>query len=105
MIMPERGEVWWYEPQEEKRRPYLILTRTEAIPVLNFVLGVPLTSTVRGIRSEVALGPDDGIPVECVATFDNLRSIQRSLLTTRMAVLDDTKMRVVCDALKFVTAC
>lgn len=103
--MPERGEVWWYEPEHEKRRPYLILTRSEAIEVLTFVIGVPLTSTVRGIRSEVLLGPDDGLPVECVVSLDNIRSVQRSLLTNQLTVVSPLKMQSVCDALKFVVAC
>jgi mRNA-degrading endonuclease toxin of MazEF toxin-antitoxin module len=29
-----RGEVWWHEPPGEKRRPVLILTRTEAKSLL-----------------------------------------------------------------------
>ena len=103
--MPERGEIWWYEPEDEKRRPYLILTRSEAVAVLSFVVAVPLTSTIRGIRSEVTLGRVDGVSVDCVISLDNIRSVQRSLLTSRMSTLSPTKLEAVCDALKFVVAC
>ena len=49
-----RGEVWWAEHPDAGRRPYLVLTRQAAIPVLNRVLAVPATRTVRGIPTEVA---------------------------------------------------
>ena len=57
-----RGEVWWVERPEVGRRPHLILTRDAAVPVLGALLAVPATRTVRGIASEVELGPEDGMP-------------------------------------------
>jgi mRNA interferase MazF len=53
----KRGEVWWYEDPRARRRPFLILTREAAIPVLNQVLAVPATRTIRAIPTEVPLGP------------------------------------------------
>ena len=41
--------------------------------MLNSVLAAPVTRTVRGIPTELHLGPDDGMPTVCAATFDNLR--------------------------------
>lgn len=103
--MVTRGEIWWYEPPDEKPRPYLILTRDEALSVLNRVHGVPTTSTVRGIPSEVRLSPDDGMPAECALSFDNLRLIRRSLLTRRITELPEYRWPEVCAALNFTIAC
>jgi mRNA-degrading endonuclease toxin of MazEF toxin-antitoxin module len=54
-----RGEVWWYEDPEEPPRPWVILTRDEAIDGLKKVLAAPATRTIRGIQTEVRVGRDD----------------------------------------------
>src|SRR5207244_9245567 len=59
-----RGEVWWGEIRDVGRRPFLVMTRNAAIPVLNSVLAAPVTRTVRGLPTELVLGPEDGMPVE-----------------------------------------
>jgi mRNA interferase MazF len=100
-----RGEVWWYEHPQAGRRPVLVLTRGEAIPVLNQVLAVPATTTVRGIPTEVPLGPDDGMPADCVLAVDNLTLVRQALCTDRIASLSPAKLRAVCDALALATAC
>ena len=58
----KRGDIYWYEHPEAGRRPWLILTRSEAIPVLNQVLAVPATRTIRLIPIEVPLDEGDGMP-------------------------------------------
>ena len=80
MVMPSQGEVWWAEA-EDKRRPMLVVTRTEAIPVLTWILVAPITRTIRGIPTEVNLDIDDGMPAPCVAAFDNLQPIRKAFLT------------------------
>jgi mRNA interferase MazF len=62
-MRPARGEVWWGEATDEKGRPYLVLTRDEAIPVLRAILVAPVTRTVRGIPTEVPLGSEEGLPL------------------------------------------
>jgi mRNA interferase MazF len=100
-----RGEVWWYEDPRAGRRPFLILTRDAAIPVLNQVLAAPVTRTVRGIPTEVALGVDDGMPDDCALTLDNVTVIRPALCTERITRLDPVRMREVCDALAVAAAC
>jgi mRNA interferase MazF len=100
-----RGEIWWYEPPDEKPRPYLILTRDQALSVLDRVHGVPTTSNVRGIPSEVRLSPDDGMTAECALSFDNLRLIRKSLLTRRITALPEYRWSEVCEVLNFTLAC
>ena len=105
MSEPRRGEVWWGELPGVGRRPFLVMTRTAAIPVLNTVLAAPLTRTVRGIPTELALGPDDGVPAECAAGFDNLRVVPKANLVARVCVLDGVRMTQACGALRAAVDC
>jgi mRNA interferase MazF len=103
--MVNRGDICWLEFPDEKRRPALILTRAEAIPVMQKVIISYLTSTIRGIPTEVLLRVEDGVPRECVANLDNLRSVPRALLTEPITSLSGTRMREVCKALAIATGC
>lgn len=105
MVMPARGEVWWAEDADLGRRPVLVLTRDAAIPVLDWLLVAPLTRTVRGIPTEVALGAEDGLGEPCAATLDNVRPVRRSLLTDRITTLGPDRMHDACAALAIAVAC
>jgi mRNA interferase MazF len=100
-----RGEIWLYEPPEEKRRPMLVLARDEAIDGLADVIAVPATRTVRGLDTEVQVGPDDGMHVESVLTLDNTLSAEKIHLRKRITTLGPAKMRAVCAALGKATGC
>ena len=77
-----QGDIWWAE-SELGRRPVLVVTRNEAIDVLNKVVVAPITRTVRDIPTEVPLNTDDGLPHRSAASFDNLRAVAKSHLTER----------------------
>jgi mRNA interferase MazF len=100
-----RGEVWWYEDPAAGRRPACILTRQAAIAALNAVLVVPATRTTRGIPTEVALSADDGMPEDCVLTFDNLTTVPKLYLTSRITRLGPAKLAELCTALDVATDC
>jgi mRNA interferase MazF len=101
----KRGEVWWVEAPDEGRRPHLILTRDTVIPVLSALVGVPATRTVRGIPTEVALGPEDGMPEICALTLDNVRTLRKGYFVERICALGPNRMASVCRALAVATAC
>ncbi|CAN5291676.1 type II toxin-antitoxin system PemK/MazF family toxin [soil metagenome] len=103
--MVARGEMWWYEHAEAGRRPYLVLTRTGAVAVLNQVLAVPATRTRRGIPTEVVLDESDGMPGPCVLTLDNLSLIRPALCVERITRLREDRLAEVCRALQIATAC
>jgi mRNA interferase MazF len=105
VTQPRRGEVWWGEMESVGRRPFLVMTRSAAIPVLESVLAAPVTRTIRGIPTEVHLDETDGMPIECVASFDNLRIVPTSLLVERQCTLDPLRMLEACDALRIATDC
>jgi mRNA interferase MazF len=100
---PRQAEVWWAEV-ETMRRPVLVVTRSEAIPVLSSIVVAPVTRTVRGIPTEVSLGPEDGLPVECAAAFDNLQRINRSALTNRVGDIAPRR-EAICGALRALADC
>lgn len=103
--MVSRGDVCWAELPDAGRRPVLVLTRSEAIPVLPRILVAPLTRTIRGIPSEVRLGSEDGVPKECVASFDNLQLTDRDALVDPITTLSGPRMHEVCRALAIATGC
>lgn len=105
MSEPRRGEVWWAEVEHLGRRPFLVMTRSAGIPVLNAVLAAPVTRTVRDIPTEVSLGPDDGMPAECAASFDNLRVVPKAYLVERVCVLDTSRLAEACAALSAAVEC
>jgi mRNA interferase MazF len=105
VVTPAWGEIWWGETPDEKPRPYLVLTRDVAIPVLSWILAAPVTSRVRGIPTEVALGPGDGLPIDCAASMDNVASVRKAHLIRRMGALDRSRRRDVCEALAAATDC
>lgn len=103
--MVSRGDVCWVEFPDEKRRPALVLTRNEAIPVMRDVAVAYLTRTIRDIPTEVRLGTEDGLPAECVISLDNLRTVSRTLLTEPITSLSGPRMHEVCKALAIATGC
>ena len=83
---PVQGEIWWAEAMD-KRRPVLIVTRSEAVPVLTWIVVAPVTRTVRGIPTEIPLGPEHGLDEPCVASCDSLQPVRSSFLTSRVGAL------------------
>ena len=100
-----RGEVWWAEHPDWGRRPGLVLTRQEAIGSLNQVLLVLATTTIRGLPTEVELGPEDGMPRTCVLNLDHTDTVGKGHLTERITALSPERMNEVCRALSAATGC
>lgn len=105
MSEPRRGEIWWGEIEDVGRRPFLVMTRSASIPVLHNVLAVPLTRTIRGIPTELALSPEDGMPTECAASFDNLRVVPKAYLVDRLTSLSSLRLAEACRALRAAVDC
>jgi mRNA interferase MazF len=102
---PRRGEVWWGEIEEVGRRPFLVMSRSAAIPVLHNLLAAPITRTVRNLPTELPLGPGDGLPTECAASFDNLRVVPKAYLVDRLCQLDPMRLVEACKALRSAVDC
>jgi mRNA interferase MazF len=102
---PSRGEVWWGEVPQVGRRPYVVLTRDVAIPVLRRVVVAPVTRTIRGVPSELPLGRDEGLDVDCVASMDNVLTLSKSMLVQRIGALRPERRHELCQALSAAVDC
>jgi mRNA interferase MazF len=94
-----RGDVYDVE-FEGGRRPAVIVTRDVAIPVLGNVCVVDVTSTVRGLGTEVPLGPAQGLARECAANCDNISTIPKFALGRRRGALGPEELRRLGAALR-----
>ena len=103
--MVAQGELWLLEPSNGKRRPVLVVSRNEAIPVLNNLVVAPVTSTIRLIPTCIAVGRDEGIDHDSVANFDNLASVPKTALTTRLGSLGSEQRHRICEALRALADC
>lgn len=103
--MVSRGAVFWLELELEGRRPVCVLTRDAAIPTLANVVVALVTTRVRGLPSEVLLGPEDGLPQPCVVSLDNLRTVPKAQLVEPITTLGPDRLAALCDALRSATDC
>jgi mRNA interferase MazF len=95
-----RGEIRWYTYKlPDKRRPVLLLMRSDIIEQLNEIIVVPATRTIRGLSTEVLLTPDDGMPVMCALNFDHVALAQRTRVGPVLAVLDEQRWSEIRNAL------
>jgi mRNA interferase MazF len=105
-----RGEVRLYQfaagtRTNDKKRPALVLTRNTAITYLSTVTVAPVTSTIRGVPSEVLLNEDDGMKSPCAVNLHNAVTVSQQRLGKRVAQLSSARMNEVCAALRFSLGC
>lgn len=97
--------MWWANaPPPIGRRPVVLVSREQIYGVRRHVTVVPLTTIVRNIPTEVALGPDDGVPKRCVANADSITTIDKRRLSGFMCALERSKIDVLDKAIKFALA-
>ena len=101
-----RGEIWMYRfKAPDKRRPVVVLSRQEVIPLLHTVMVAPITSVRRGAPSEVFLGAGEGLKHESAANLDHVQTIEQNRLVTFVGTVGPAKMREMCAALAIATGC
>jgi mRNA interferase MazF len=102
----ERGEVRLYRfPAPDKERPVLVLTRGSALRYLARVTVAPITSSLRGVPSEVVLDIEDGMKQRCAVNLHNLVTVSSAGLGRRLTQLGEGKLREVCGAIGFALEC
>ena len=92
-------------PRPDKRRPVVVLTRDTAIPYLAAVTVAPITSTIRGVASEVQLSEADGMKSPCAVNLHNLVTVPKDWLGRRVAGLSPEHLEEICSALGFALGC
>jgi mRNA interferase MazF len=97
-----RGEVWWARmPAPAGRRPVVLVSRDSAYPVRTAVTVLEVSTRIRGIASEVALGTRDGLPRKCVVNADNIQTIPKNWLDARLTTLRSEKLVDLEAAIRF----
>lgn len=86
----------------DKTRPALILTRASKLHLLVWVTIAPITSTIRGITSEIAVGPRNGLDQACVISCDNITTVRKEAVGDTLGLLFDDQepelARAISDA-------
>ena len=82
-----------------------MLTRNSAIPVLKRVTVASISRRTRGIPTEVNLDADDGMPMPCAVSLDNLGEAWKAMLTGHLTTLSPSRMDEVCQALNIALGC
>jgi mRNA interferase MazF len=98
-----RGDLYWADlGPPAGRRPVCVVTRDAAIDVLHAVVCVPITRTIRGIRSEVEVGDAEGLPATSVIACDTVLTVPKSVLDERpLGRLDVVKRAALDGALRY----
>lgn len=100
-----RGEVWLAEVGR-KRRPVLVLTRTEVLDVRALVTVAEISTSARGLAAEVEIDHREiGLDRACVINCDGLHTIAQSTLTTRVGEISEPTLRQVCSAVSYAIGC
>lgn len=100
-----RGDVYWLEAPDTPRRPACVLSRDAALPYLSRVVVVTATTNVRGIPTEVPVGPEDGLPTTSVLALDNIERVPPAYLQAQITTLSQARMLEICRALAIATGC
>jgi mRNA interferase MazF len=100
-----RGEIWFADVGRGGDRPVLVLTRDPVADRIDAVVVAHITTTIRGLTSELRLGVDDGVTRDCVVSFDNLHTVPRSAFRRRITSLRPSRLDEVCDRLADALGC
>lgn len=100
-----RGEVWFAEVGR-KRRPVLVLTRSEVIDVRALVTVAEVTTSIRDIAAEVGFDWEEaGLDRPSVINCDGLHTITKGSLTTFAGSVSEATMERVCSAVGYALGC
>lgn len=97
-----RGEIWQFAfPRPDRRRPVLVLTRQDMIGPLSTVTVAPLTSTIRGVASEVVVGAEVGLKQPSAINLHHVATVPRAGLRSFVGTVPEEVMQRVRAALLF----
>jgi mRNA interferase MazF len=98
-----RGEIWLAEP--DRPRPVVVLTREPLGRLVDSVIVGPVTSTVRGLSTEVGLSEADGMRRPCAVNLDNLHLLPRGRLVRRVGRASPGTLQAICAAAAEAIGC
>ncbi len=84
----------------DKARPVLVLTRELVRPLLSTVTVAPITTTVRGLSTEVPVDEANGLAQASVVSCDNVTTIPTSALGVQIGALLDRQEQMLSSAIR-----
>ncbi len=100
-----RGELWLAEAGR-KRRPVLLMTRSEVLDARSLVTVVEITTSIRGLAAEVDIDHLElGLHRPSVINCDGLHTVAQASLTGPIGRVEDDIMRKVCSAVSYALGC
>ncbi|MDO8211015.1 type II toxin-antitoxin system PemK/MazF family toxin [Conexibacter sp. CPCC 206217] len=84
----------------DKTRPVVVLTREPVRPHLTSVTIAPITTSVRGLSTEVAVGEANGLAVPSVISCDNITTIPTGALGRQIGLLLDGQEPALSEAIR-----
>ncbi len=101
-----RGQIWMLGlPRPDKRRPVLVLSRPALIAVLHTVTVAAVTRTLRGVPTEVELGPEVGLKESSCVNLVNVFTVPKAQLRSFVGTVPQELMQTVCEALAVAVGC
>ena len=101
-----RGDIRLFRfARPDKQRPVVVLTRASIVDHLARVTVAPVTSTIRGVASEVALGTEDGLKQPCAINLHNIVTVPKEGLGRRVAQLNERRLDQICAAIAYALGC
>jgi mRNA-degrading endonuclease toxin of MazEF toxin-antitoxin module len=101
----KQGEIWLAQVGR-KRRPVLVLTRSEVLDVRALVTVAEITTSMRGLAVEVLLDHDElGLDRESAVNCDGLHTVPQTMLTEFVGVVDQPPVNRVCSAVSYALGC
>jgi mRNA interferase MazF len=83
----------------DKARPVLVLTREPVRAAMRRVTVAPITSTMKGLSTEVLVGPANGLDQPCVVSCDNIITIDKVALGRHVGFLGERQERELTAAI------
>jgi len=100
-----RGELWLVEVGR-KRRPVLLLTRSEVLDVRQLVTVAEMTTSIRGLAAEVAIDHVEvGLERPSAINCDGLHTVAQASLTGPVGQVGDDVLAKVCSAVSYALGC
>lgn len=100
-----RGEIWLAEVGR-KRRPVVVLTRSEVLEVRSLVTVAEITSTMRGLAAEVPIDHElAGLDQDSAINCDGLHTVPRTMLTKHVGSIDASDLERTCTAISYALGC
>jgi mRNA interferase MazF len=92
--------------QVGRKRPVLVLTRSEVIDVRALVTVAEVTTSILGLAAEVAIDHlEVGLDQPSVINCDGIHTIAQATLTALVGQVSDDTMRRVCSAVNYALGC